>query len=186
MAPERDQHERQRTVGSVPHDALVPVDRRVKEILARREAGLQQRGFSLSLPPVPSACRVARAAVRDRFTDTLSRHAIADLEIVVSELVSNAVEHGCGTIRLDVAHDGYDLHGFVTDGGDGFDYEPRRAVTDGPRGRGLPIVDALVTRWGIRAGRTHVWFDIPSNRSRVQEHSGRDCSLRMDESVSAG
>ena len=121
MAPERDQHDRQQTVGFVSHDALVRVERRVNEILDRREGALQQPGLSLSLSPVPSASGVARAAVRDRFTDALSRDAIADLELVVSELVSNAVEHGCGTIRLDVEHDGHDLHGFVTDEGDGFD-----------------------------------------------------------------
>ena len=132
MDPERDQHDRQRTVGSVPHDALVRIDRRVNEILARRDAGFQQRDLSLSLPPVPSACKVARAAVRERFTDALSRHAIADLELVVSELVSNAVEHGCGTIRLDVEHDGHDLHGFVTNGGAGFDYEPQAPIPMGP------------------------------------------------------
>jgi anti-sigma regulatory factor (Ser/Thr protein kinase) len=168
MAAERDQHDHQRTVGFVLHDALVRVDRRVNEILARRDAGLQQRELALSLPPVPSACQVARAAVRDRFTDALSRDAIADLELVVSELVSNAVEHGCGTIRLDVEHDGHDLRGFVTDEGDGFDYEPPSADTVEPRGRGLPVVDALVTRWGIRDGRTHVWFDIASVRGATQ------------------
>ena len=168
MAPERDQHDRQRTVGFVPHDALVRVDRRVKEILARREAALQQPGLSLSLPPVPSASGVARAAVRHRFTDALSRDAIADLELVVSELVSNAVEHGCGTVRLDVTFDGYGLHGFVADGGDGFDYVPSSADIDTAGGRGLSIVDALATRWGIHGGRTHVWFDVASVRGATQ------------------
>jgi anti-sigma regulatory factor (Ser/Thr protein kinase) len=168
MTPERDRHDRQPTVGSVPHDALVRVDRRVKEILAGRDAGFPPREFSLSLPPVPSACQVARAAVRDRFTDALSREAIADLELVVSELVSNAVEHGRGTVRLDVDHDGQRLHGFVTDGGDGFDYARPSADADQPRGRGLTIVDALVTRWGIRNGRTHVWFNIASARGATQ------------------
>ena len=164
MAPERDQHDRQRTVGSVPHDALVRVDQRVNTILARHEAGLQQREISLSLPSVPSACQVAREAVRDRFTDALSRHAIADLELVVSELVANAVEHGRGTIRLDIDHDGHDLHGFVTDGGDGFDYEQPSADTEQPRGRGLTIVGALVTLAGEALDSTHVWFDIASVR----------------------
>ena len=168
MAAERDQHDRQRTVGSVPHDALVRVDRRVKEILARRDAGFQQRELSLSLTPLPSSCQAARAAVRDRFTDALSRQTIADLELVVSELVANAVEHGRGTIRLDVEHHGHHLHGFVTDGGDGFDYQPSSVHTDEPRGRGLPIIDALVTRWGIRNDSTHVWFEIASVRAATQ------------------
>ena len=34
--------ERWKTVGHVPHDALVRVDKRVKGILARREAALQR------------------------------------------------------------------------------------------------------------------------------------------------
>lgn len=168
MAPERDQHDRQQTVGFVSHDALVRVDRRVNEILTRREGALLQARLSVSLSRVPSASGVARAAVRDRFADALSRDAMADLELVVSELVSNAVEHGCGTVRLDVDLDGYGLHGFVADGGDGFDYVPSSAGVDSPRGRGLSIVDALATRWGIRAGRTHVWFDVVSVRGGAQ------------------
>lgn len=32
---------RTKTVGHLPHDAVVRVDKRVKEILARREAALQ-------------------------------------------------------------------------------------------------------------------------------------------------
>jgi hypothetical protein len=63
MAPEPDELERQRTVG-LPHDALVRVDRRVSEILARRQAALQQTELSLSLERALSASGVARAAVR--------------------------------------------------------------------------------------------------------------------------
>jgi hypothetical protein len=33
---------RTKTVGHVPHDAVVRVDKRVKEILARRDAALQR------------------------------------------------------------------------------------------------------------------------------------------------
>jgi anti-sigma regulatory factor (Ser/Thr protein kinase) len=160
MTPEREQLERQRTVGYVPHDALVRVDRRVSEIFARRQPALQQTELSLSLARVLSASGVARAAVRDRFADALSSQAIADLELVTSELVANAVEHGCGTIRLNVDLDRSGLHGSVADGGDGFDYLPRSLDNDECRGRGLAIVDAVATRWGIRDGRTHVWFDI--------------------------
>lgn len=42
MALKRERPNRPRTVGHAPHDSLVRVDRRVKEILARREAALQQ------------------------------------------------------------------------------------------------------------------------------------------------
>ncbi len=124
-------------------------------------------GLSLSLPPVPTAGRVARAAVRDRFTDALNRNTVADLELVISELVANSVEHGRGTIQLSVEHSIAAIHGSVTDDGDGFDYTPRDLTSHALRGRGLTIVDALVTRWGIRPGSTQVWFDITLIGSRV-------------------
>ena len=42
MALKHVERDRPRTEGAVPHDALRRVDRRVKEILARREAALEQ------------------------------------------------------------------------------------------------------------------------------------------------
>ena len=124
-------------------------------------------GVSLSLPPVPTAGRVARAAVRDHFTDVLDRNIVADLELVISELVANSVEHGRGTIQLSVEHSLAAIHGSVTDDGNGFDYTPPDLTSHALRGRGLAIVDALVTRWGIRHGSTQVWFDITLIGSRA-------------------
>ena len=53
----------------------------------------------------------------------------------------------------------------MTDNGDGFAYTPPDLTSHAPRGRGLAIVDALVTSWGIRHGSTQVWFDITLNTS---------------------
>jgi anti-sigma regulatory factor (Ser/Thr protein kinase) len=116
--------------------------------------------LSLSLSPAASASSAARAAVRERFTGVLSRAAISDLELVISELVTNGVEHGRGSVRVDVdvAHSGHEISGSVSDDGTGFDYELRAFPGHGSRGRGLAIVNALVTRWGIRRGSTQVWF----------------------------
>jgi anti-sigma regulatory factor (Ser/Thr protein kinase) len=125
-----------------------------------RPRGAIVAGLSLSLPPVPTASRVARSAVRDHFADALNRDVVSDLELVVSELVTNGVEHGRGTVQLAVEHSGWQIHGSVTDDGNGFDYTLPNVTSQGLRGRGLAIVDALVTRWGIRRGSTHVWFDI--------------------------
>jgi anti-sigma regulatory factor (Ser/Thr protein kinase) len=79
---------------------------------------------------------------------------------VVSELVANGVEHGRGTIQLAVTHGVHEIHGSMTDEGDGFDYAPSNVTSQPPRGRGLAIVDALVTSWGVRYGSTEVWFDM--------------------------
>ena len=116
--------------------------------------------LSLSLSPVPSAGAAARAALREHFGGEVRRATFADLELVVSELVTNAVEHGRGTIQVGVEHSEREIRGFVSDRGDGFAYQLRALDGTDSRGRGLAIVDALVTRWGIRHGSTQVWFAI--------------------------
>jgi anti-sigma regulatory factor (Ser/Thr protein kinase) len=114
--------------------------------------------LSLSIPPAPSASGAARAAIRERFTGVLGRAIIADLELVISELVTNSFEHGRGAIRVDISHTDGEVNGAVSDQGNGFDYELRDVAGPGLRGRGLAITDALVARWGIRGGSTQVWF----------------------------
>ena len=73
--------------------------------------------LSLTLSPVPSAGGIARVALREHFADGLRRSTFADLELVVSELVTNAVEHGRGAIRLEVTHTDREVRGFVSDRG---------------------------------------------------------------------
>ena len=55
-------------------------------------------GLSHSLPRAPTAGRIARAAVRDRFTYLLNRNTVADLEPAVSELVADTVDHTAAAI----------------------------------------------------------------------------------------
>jgi len=116
--------------------------------------------LSLSLSPVPSAGGLARVALREHFAGGLRRATFADLELVVSELVTNAVKHGRGTVQVDVRHNVHEVRGSVSDRGSGFDYELRDLGGTQDSGRGLAIVNALVTDWGIRRGSTQVWFAI--------------------------
>ena len=116
--------------------------------------------LSLTLSPVPTAGGAARVALREKFAGALRRSTFADLELVVSELVTNAVEHGRGIIRVEVTHNDHELRGFVSDRGSGFPYELRAFGDTQEGGRGLAIVNALVTDWGIRRGSTQVWFAI--------------------------
>ena len=116
--------------------------------------------LSLSLDSTPSASGAARRAIRERFTGVLGCAAMSDLELVISELVTNGFEHGRGTIRVDLDHSDGRLSGSVSDEGNAFDYELRDVAGEGLRGRGLAIVDALVLRWGIRRGDTQVWFTM--------------------------
>lgn len=84
--------------------------------------------------------------------------------LIVSELVTNAIRHGRplatdGTVHVDwtVTDRGVGIE--VTDGGDGL---PRAATQSdqGEGGRGLALVDALATRWGVAhaaTSATTVW-----------------------------
>jgi anti-sigma regulatory factor (Ser/Thr protein kinase) len=100
----------------------------------------------------------ARSSVRDLFrglavtdrdrVDPLA----ADVELVVSELVTNAVIHGTGPITLRVrVIDGFVSVG-VQDCGSGV---PRMNRADPSRegGRGMTVVAGLVSDWGVRVDR---------------------------------
>jgi anti-sigma regulatory factor (Ser/Thr protein kinase) len=79
--------------------------------------------------------------------------------VVISELVANAVRHGGGCLSLDLqAHDGDVTIGAA----DGSSVVPRRRDADDDGGRGLAIVEALVTRWGVHSheGGKRVWAQL--------------------------
>lgn len=81
--------------------------------------------------------------------------------LVVSELVTNAVLHGGGAVRIRVACDHACIYISVHDNRT----EAARLRTDNPAigGRGLYIVDQLADRWGstaLAAGKD-VWAVLP-------------------------
>lgn len=82
-------------------------------------------------------------------------------ELLVSEVVTNAVEHGTsgGTVEIVALPAG--LRVAVTDRSEG---EPavRHPSAEEPTGRGLSIVDQLSRWWGVErnaVGKT-VWFEV--------------------------
>ena len=114
----------------------------------------------LRLPRHDSAAGIARKAVDHRFADKLGRERAGDLALVVSELVTNAVAHGQGAISMTVRMNGEGVFGEVVDEGGGFEREVRERGPEDLSGRGLHIVDALSSRWGVHEGTTHVWFEL--------------------------
>ena len=115
----------------------------------------------LKLPHDASAGSVARRAAERHFAGAVGPQRGGEVALVVSELVNNAVIHGAGDIVLKLQLDGDVVRGEVIDEGGGFEHEVRARGPRDVSGRGLLIVEALTSKWGIHEGTTHVWFERP-------------------------
>jgi len=116
--------------------------------------------FHLELPRSSAAAGRARAAIADWFRGDVEDELLRSAQLAVSELTTNAYLHGRGTIVLRGDLDDDRLLVEVIDDGGGFERELRERDFEGLGGRGLAIVDAEVSRWGIHEGTTHVWFEL--------------------------
>jgi anti-sigma regulatory factor (Ser/Thr protein kinase) len=121
----------------------------------------------VDVPREREAPGMVRTLLRDRLADDLGPVELAEAQMVVSELVSNAVLHGEGAIRLRLTLDEDALHGEVVDEGTGFEADLRERGVEEAGGRGLWLVASLSRRWGIHDGSSHVWFEL---RRRAREH----------------
>lgn len=117
--------------------------------------------------------RTARAPGEARRSLEALRHRIDpavfdDVRLLVSELVTNSVQHegpdpgSWVNVRLRVS--GATVRGVVTNPGPGFQAEPRPPGQGQESGRGLYLVDRLAERWGVsKNGVTRVWFEIAAS-----------------------
>ena len=119
--------------------------------------------LTLELPANHYAPTRARELVREAAATT---GVTADdrwrVEMIVTELVSNAVRHGPGgPVEVALESGGQGMRGEVADPGPGIhhlDLVKRRATEEG--GRGLFLVDALSDSWGLSEDRSRVWFEV--------------------------
>ena len=127
------------------------------------------------LPAGLSSAREARAVVRQALTAWGMSDRDGDAELLASEVVANAAEHGGGPIRLSLRRDPEDPAGIRCEVTDTSPVVPRQREA-GPgeeRGRGLSIVSALAAESGVRAseaGKTS-WFTLALG-DRIQ-HTAR-------------
>ncbi|MFI1830724.1 ATP-binding protein [Streptomyces sp. NPDC020412] len=115
--------------------------------------------FEVAFEPDPPRVEHMR-----RITGAALRHwrlaaVVAEAVLVVSELVTNAMKHGEGTVRLRVEHRTCQLHIAVTDNSP---TRPvlRQAGDDEEGGRGLLLVDAFAEKWGTTSDGRTVWCTL--------------------------
>jgi anti-sigma regulatory factor (Ser/Thr protein kinase) len=134
---------------------------------ADRAAGADTDTLRAQLPADLTSARQARAAVRQALTAWRMDHLAGDAELLASELVANAAEHGDGqpislSLRRHTGPGGrLGLTCEVTDTSPALP-QPAGPGPDAERGRGLAIVAALAHSSGVRtagAGKT-TWFTL--------------------------
>jgi anti-sigma regulatory factor (Ser/Thr protein kinase) len=74
--------------------------------------------------------------------------AVVTATLLTSELITNALRHGTGEITIRVTRSAHEVRIAVADGSK-HDPLARTAGHDDEGGRGLAIVDALASSWGV-------------------------------------
>jgi anti-sigma regulatory factor (Ser/Thr protein kinase) len=133
------------------------------------QAGATNR-ISVQFEAGPSAAAWARNALI-AIDPHVDPQLMADVRLLVSELVTNSVRHSemkaTDTVGIDVVVDADTIHVQVCDTGTGFEPRPRHAGQSKAGGWGLYLVERLADRWGVsRNGFTRVWFEIDSAHPR--------------------
>lgn len=104
----------------------------------------------LRLPKDPKAPLLARAFVRNALCERHSRETRDEVELLVSELVTNAVVHGGSLVTMELDCEGPD--GIAVSVSDS---SPSWPVARTPEpldesGRGMALVELISDAWGVR------------------------------------
>jgi hypothetical protein len=140
----------------------VPCEPRLEAAVARLHERPQRVVRTRDLPCTPHSPRAARAFVADCCTGWAVPELTGSGALVVSELVSNAVEHARSSCRATIALDGRSLQISVRDYGPPFRPRAVPVALDARRGRGLLVVAGSSAAWGIQVhmdGKT-VWATV--------------------------
>ncbi|GAB1640841.1 ATP-binding protein [Krasilnikovia sp. MM14-A1259] len=105
------------------------------------------------LLPVTGAVRHARDLATDACAKWGLPHLVGPACLIVSELVTNAVEHAGTMIVLELRHRDRKVHIAVRDGSPEMPRMIPQAPADRERGRGMLLIDNIATSWGALPSR---------------------------------
>ena len=142
-----------------PATAVVPA--------AAKPSSQKPRAFEVAMAPEPARVAEARRTAEAflKLWD-ISGSLVDDVRLVISELVTNAMKHGHGTVSFRIRHWGSELCIEVTDKNP-VPANLRDAGADDLSGRGLFLVEVLTSGWGVSDNGRTTWatFRVPE-RSR--------------------
>jgi anti-sigma regulatory factor (Ser/Thr protein kinase) len=122
-----------------------------------------ERRTVVDLPFTADGVRRARLVVRECAAG-LAPDLVDNAELLVSEIVTNAVRHGAPNLRLMVVVQDGGLSIQVADGSSRLPVARARSAAHASSGRGLEIVELLAASWGAEVdpatGGKTVWFRV--------------------------
>ena len=153
-------------VERLEHTAVALAEGAPRDDIAALALMLPRSGPAVAreFPATPQAARDV-ADVLAPLAPDLGPDLAADLRLLATELVANAVRHtgvADGSLELRVRMTGDVVHLSVADDGPGFETPERPMIApEGPGGWGLYLVDQCAARWGTERGDRHlVWFEL--------------------------
>lgn len=127
-------------------------------------------GYSETLPREPESAAAARRLVRTALAAWSLEEHIDDAMVVITELVSNAVDHGrLASIRVVVTRPAeHWVRLGVVDRSRAIPMMRIDSNGDQIRGRGLVLVDSLTERWGtdLHQWGKQVWGELKCESAR--------------------
>ncbi|MEV6684557.1 ATP-binding protein [Streptomyces sp. NPDC051130] len=131
---------------------------------------LDQAELSLERSGVPDRdaqrSRQMRRAVKAWLGIWRLRAHVDDAQLLLSELVTNAFQHGTGDVRVRLFRTEAYLCFEVRSTGPGTP-TPRSADDLDESGRGLFLVEAFADRWAVSADGAGVWCTLPIDRPEI-------------------
>ncbi|MCW2667873.1 MAG: hypothetical protein JWN57_2835 [Frankiales bacterium] len=122
--------------------------------------------LALQADAVPTARRFVRRSLQGA-----PQVAVEDAELVVTELVTNAVLHGAAPVTVRVGRVDERVRLEVGDTGQQMPVRPRHS-TEAMTGRGLELVAALSASWGVIPGATGgkvIWAELAGDTAAAGE-----------------